>query len=314
MQRQVLEQRAMDDARRPVRGRDAQLDQITDALRAVDGGRQTLLLAAPVGAGKTRLLLEAAAMAEGRDFSVVDGVVDRPELSVLGLPVVRQPHAVAPDASRLSWLTAQFERHVETQLRRGPVLVTVDDLHWADPLTVAALRDLMSRLDDRPVVWIFAMRAEELDSPNGLLLGAMAGAARTEWLAELDALPDEVVTEIVTDLLDATPDADVASLCECMGGSPRAVVDLVRGLRADGALRIESGIARLADGPLPANPLTVALDDSLLPQRFRSAVRERLDRLDPATVQVLQVAAVLGRTFSPQDLADMLSTPPAMLL
>jgi len=314
MKRQVLEQRALDDARRPVRGRDAQLDQITDALRAVDRGRQTLLLAAPVGAGKTRLLLEAATLAEGRGFTVVDGIVDRPELSVLGLPVVRQPHAVAPDAGRLSWLTAQFERHVETQLRRGPVLVTVDDLHWADPLTVTALRDLMCRLDDRPVAWIFAMRAEELDSPNGLLLGAMAGTARTEWLASLDALTDEVVTEVVTDLLDATPDADVASLCECMGGSPRLIVDLVRGLHSDGALRVESGIARLADGPLPADPLSVGLDDSLLPHRFLSTIRERLDRLDPATVQVLQVAAVLGRTFSPQDLADMLSMPPATLL
>lgn len=189
MKRQVLEQRAPARARRPLRGRDGQLDQIVGAMRAVDQGRQTLLLAAPVGAGKTRLLIEAATLAEGRGFSVVDGIVDRPEISVLGLPVVRQPHAVAPDAGRLSWLTAQFERHVETQLRRGPVLVTVDDLHWADPLTVTALRDLMSRLDDRPVVWIFAMRSEELDSPNGLLLGAMAGAARTEWLADLDALP-----------------------------------------------------------------------------------------------------------------------------
>ncbi|MEV6609494.1 LuxR C-terminal-related transcriptional regulator [Kutzneria sp. NPDC051319] len=314
MKRQVLEQRAPARARRPLRGRDGQLDQIVGAMRAVDQGRQTLLLAAPVGAGKTRLLIEAAALAEGRGFSVVDGIVDRPEISVLGLPVVRQPHAVAPDASRLSWLTAQFERHVETQLRRGPVLVTVDDLHWADPLTVTALRDLMSRLDDRPVVWIFAMRSEELDSPNGLLLGAMAGAVRTEWLADLGALPDDVVTEVVTDLLDATPDAEVASLCECMGGSPRSVVDLVLGLQADEALRIEAGIARLADGPLPFNPLAVALDESRLPHRFLSCVRERLARLDPTTVQVLQVAAVLGRTFSPQDLADMLSTPPATLL
>ena len=317
MKRQVLEQRTPDDARRPVRGRDGQLDQIADAVRAcaADGERRTLLLTAPVGTGKTRLLLEASAVAEGRGFSVVDGIVDRPELSVLGLPVVRQPHAVAPDANRLSWLTAQFERHVETQLRRGPVLVTVDDLHWADPLTVAALRHLMTRLDDRPVVWIFAMRAEDLDSPNGLLLGAMAGAPRTEWLAALEPLSDDVVTEVVTDLLDATPDADVASLCECMGGNPRAIVDLVRGLVADEALRVSAGIARLAGGPLPSNLLTVAIDQhSRLPQRFLAAVRERLGRLDPVTQQVLQVAAVLGRRFGPQDLADMLSASPATML
>ncbi|MFC0437335.1 ATP-binding protein [Kutzneria buriramensis] len=310
MKRQVLAQRTPDDGRRPLRGRDAQLDQVLDALRAAgsDGSRRTLLLAAPVGAGKTRLLLEAASVAESIDFSVVDGIAD--------LPVVRQPHAVAPDATRLSWLTAQFERQVETQLRHGPVLVVVDDLHWADPLTVTALRSLMTRLDDNPVVWIFAMRAEDLDSPNGLLLDAMATGPRTEWLRELEPLRDDAVTDVVTDLLDATPDADVASLCECMGGNPRAIVDLVRGLQADEALRIGGGIVRLADGPLPSSLVsTVAIDtDSGLPRRFRTAVRELLDRLDPSTRQVLQVAAVLGRSFSPQDLAAMLSTPPATLL
>lgn len=284
MKRQLLDHAVPE----PVRGRDRQLAQVLGAVSATDGRRRTLLLTAPTGSGKTRLLREAAAVAEEHGFTVVDAE----------LAVARRPHVVAPDANWLSWLTAQLARQVESLLRRGPVLVTVDDLHWADPLMVAALRDLMHRLDDRPVVWIFAMRAEDLDSPNGLLLNAMATSPRTEWLAGLDPLPDAVVAEIVTDRLGVAPNAGLAALCECMGGNPRAILDLLHGLLADGALRIA------AEAELT----------SPLPQRFLGMIRDRLERLDPATQQVVQVAAVLGRRFGPHDLAAMLSTTPAALL
>jgi len=285
MQPQVLE-RSLPDARRPLRGRDGQLDQIAACLSARE--RRTLLLVAPLGSGKTRLLQEASAMAADGGFVVVDG----PEVTALSLPV-----ALAPHSNPSSWLTARLERHLVAQLRHGPVLVTVDNLHWTDPLTATALRDLMARLDDRPVVWIFAMRAEYLDSPNGLLLGEMAAAdPRTEWLAPLDPLPDDVVAEVVADLLDATPKAALLSLCECMGGNARAIVDLVRGLVEDEASLVTTG------GLLS------------LPQRFLASVRVRLGRLDPATQQAVQVAAVLGRRFAPADLAAMLAAPPAKLL
>jgi len=280
MQPQVLGH-SLPDERRPLRGRDAQLDQIAAGLSARE--RRTLLLAAPLGSGKTRLLQEAAAMAADRGFAVVDG----PEVTALSLPV-----ALAPHANPSSWLTARLERRLAAQLRHGPVLVTVDNLHWTDPLTATALRDLMVRLDDRPIVWIFAMRAEYLDSPNGLLLGEMAEDLRTEWLAPLDPLPDDVVAEVVADLLGATPDAALLALCECMGGNVREIVDLVLGLVEDGALL----------GLLP------------LPQRFLATIRIRLGRLDPATQQAVQVAAVLGRRFAPADLAAMLAAPPATLL
>ncbi|QUQ67832.1 helix-turn-helix transcriptional regulator [Kutzneria sp. CA-103260] len=288
MQPQVLE-RSLPNDRRPLRGRDRQLDRIAAGLSARE--RRTLLLAAPVGSGKTRLLQEAATMAAERGFTVVDG----PDVTALSLPV-----ALAPHSNPSSWLTAPLERHLVAQLRRGPVLVAVDNLHWLDPLTATALRDLMVRMADRPLMWIFAMRAEHLDSPNGLLLGEMAADPCTEWLAPLDPLPDNVVTEVVADLLDATPDAGLLSLCECMGGSPRAITELVRGLVEDGAVLVTAGIAHLRL--------------ALLPQRFLTAVRVRLGQLDPATQQVVQVAAVLGRRFGPADLAAMLAVPPATLL
>ncbi|MFI9388760.1 LuxR C-terminal-related transcriptional regulator [Kutzneria sp. NPDC052558] len=284
MQPQVLERSPLND--RPLRGRNGQLDQIAAAMSSAAMAardRRTLLLAAPVGSGKTRLLHEAATMAFSHGFTVVDG----PEVTALSLPP-----ALAPHADPSSWLTARLERRLAALLRLGPVLVTVDNLHWTDPLTATVLRDLMMRLDGRPVVWIFAMRAEHLDSPNGLLLGEMAADARTEWLAPLDPLPDDVVAELVADLLDDAPDA-LLSLCECMGGNPRAIVDLVRGLIDDGATQL----------PLLS-----------LPQRFLAAMRVRLGQLDPTTHQAVQVAAVLGRRFSPADLAAMLAVPPATLL
>jgi DNA-binding CsgD family transcriptional regulator len=306
MTRQVLDDRVPAAPQPPMRGRDEQLDQVLAAMDTAAG--QALVAAAAAGMGKTRLLLAAAELAARRGFAVVDCVADQPNpiaspLGVVGLPMVRQPRAVGPATDRLSWLTEQFESHVREQLRRGPVLVTLDDIHWVDPLTLVALRKLMARLDGSRLVWLLAIRSEELDTPNGVLLRAMAVGERGTWLRPLRPLTDHDVADVAGDLLDATPGRDVTALCESMGGRPRDVVELVEGLLADGALYEDAGVVRLSVDA-----------DSVVPTRFLALMRERMGRLDPRTRHVVQIAAVLGRSFTPRALADMLNEPPAALL
>jgi DNA-binding CsgD family transcriptional regulator len=74
------------------------------------------------------------------------------------------------------------------------------------------------------------------------------------------------------------------------------------GLRDEGAVRITDGHAALG------------LPEASLPGRVGTVVQRRLDRLSPAARNLIQMAAVLGRSFALYDAAEMLDEPPAVLL
>ncbi|MFC4080283.1 LuxR C-terminal-related transcriptional regulator [Amycolatopsis samaneae] len=301
-------------SRGPVRGRAAQVAQITAALRGTceDGRGRVLLLDSPAGSGKTRLLREAARLAEGLGFAVADRVApDAPEAGTAA--ETGNSRATAREIDRLAACTALLHRRLLAPMKRGPVLVVVDDLHEVDALTLSALGSLSARLAAVPVVWLFAARSGDGRSPHGLLLRALARTGHAEWIEPLDALPGAVLAEIAGDVLGARPDADLVALSECLDGSPGAVVALVEGLRADRAVEFDGGAARLAAGEL-STPSSVADTGTRLPDRFLALMRERFGRLSTASRQLLQVAAVLGRSFTPRDLAEMLDEPPAALL
>ncbi|MFE0019456.1 LuxR C-terminal-related transcriptional regulator [Amycolatopsis sp. NPDC059021] len=299
---------------RPVRGRAAQRAQITAALRAAaeDGRGRILLMDAPAGSGKTRLIREAVCLAESRGFSVVDRIAHEPPTDG-ARPETDETRTTAREIDRLARHTARLHRLVRDRLRQGPVVVAVDDLHELDALTLSALGSVTGGFAAAPVVWLLAARAGDGRSPHGLLLKALARAGHAEWIQPLDALPAAVVAEIAGDLLGARPDPDLVALSACLDGSPGAVVALFEGLRADRALEFDGGVARLAAGEL-TRPSSVADAGTRLPERFLALMRERFGRLSMASRQLLQVAAVLGRSFTARDLAEMLDESPAALL
>ncbi|MFB9902326.1 helix-turn-helix transcriptional regulator [Allokutzneria oryzae] len=309
-------------ATRSLHGRESQVGRVEHMLRTTAETHRSgvLVLDSPAGTGKTRLLLEAVSLAGRRGFAVLDSVVDKPrQVSLptsLSLVSARQGRHGGQETDRTSWITGQFEAQLDGHLRRGPVLVALDDTQWTDPLALRALGALMSKLDSAPVLWLFALRSEDGESANGLLLRSLARGHRAEWVGPLEPLTDDAVADLIGDLLDAVPDEDVLALGESIGGTPQAVVDLVQGLEEEGCVQVADGTARLTTGPL-ARGITsaVAADPSAhLPRPFLRLVHERLRGLSRQTQEVLQVAAVLGRSFTPHDLAEMRGERPAQLL
>ncbi|OKH94216.1 helix-turn-helix transcriptional regulator [Streptomyces uncialis] len=305
---------------RPLRGRDGHLEQIRASLRATAESRQggITLLESPAGSGRTRLLQETGALAEGLGFTVIDcsaGGAWRGEEAAS--PAVGAGRAVAPRVPRPVRPAGpvQVQAQIDAGLRRGPVLVLVDDAQWADPVQLRTLCGLALKLLAAPVRWLLTMRTEDARSANSLLLRNLT-IHRAEWLPQLDALDDRAVTELMGDLLGARPSDDVRALGESLGGSPQAIVELVRGLLDEQCLRITGGTVSLVAEPLASGFTSAVAPDpgAHLPRAFLRLMHDRLDRLAPGTQRLLQVAAVLGPSFMPRDLAEMADERPVQLL
>lgn len=268
-----------------------------------------LLVEGESGMGKSQLLGDAADAAGRRGFILARGGADEPgrltPLAPLMAALGQSPQTMRaggtppPDAvDQRLWLVERLQAGLEERAARGPFLITLDDLQWADPTTLMALRSLVPELASYPLVWILSRTTGGLESDVDRLYGLLErdGAMRIV----LEALDDEAVAEVVADVFGVPPEPELLTLAAGAGGNPFMLVELLLGLRDEDAVAIEDGHAHLVS--------------ERLPQRLHETARSRLSRLSARTRHLLQVAAVLGRSFDAYDLADMLGEPSSQLL
>jgi DNA-binding CsgD family transcriptional regulator len=284
-----------------MRGREPEWHTFIQLLRSAehgDGG--TLLVEGGPGTGRSLLLAEAATHASRQGFLPVSGRAEElGELIPLGpCHTGLGPAGLDPRMRLVEQLRAWLEKCAASR----PVLVCLDDLQWADSATLAALRTLHWQLTSEPVVWLLARctgaspQRPADDAGRLFCVLEQHGATRIE----LGPLPDDVAAEVAADILGAVPQDDLLDLAAGAGGNPLLLTALLTGLREEGSVEISGGRARL----LSARP----------PERLRTAVRHLLDGLDRETHQLVEAAAVLGRSFSPEDTAELVGTAPAALL
>jgi hypothetical protein len=285
-----------------MRGRDEQWLIIGELLRRTrrTGTGSVLLVDGERGMGKSLLLGEAGREASGRGFSLAAGAADR-----LGgrmpLFALRMAVGVVSGGDEPGIWPSQVARLRERLVRRAetaPVLVTLDDVQWAHEETLLALRVLPRELARHPVAWILSRSAAGRDRDAECLFGALEGeGARRVTLAPLDI---NVVTAMLADAFEASPDERLLRLAEGAGGNPSLLADLIGGLRDEDMVQVADGRACLVTGRLPA--------------RVASAVRLWLDDVSEPARRMLETAAVLGGQFRLGDVAAVLGTAPAALL
>ncbi|MYT69593.1 MULTISPECIES: helix-turn-helix transcriptional regulator [unclassified Streptomyces] len=293
----------------PFIGREGELARLTGVLeRAAAGDPRAVLLAGDAGVGKTRVLTEAAAHAAGTGTTVLTGhCVDLGDVGLPYLPFTEILGAAATDdrlapafaahpaVDRLigSAGTAAPDPGSRLQLFEGvaslladladlaPLLLILEDLHWADQSSRDLLRFLLSRGVLRLPLFA-SYRTDDLHRRHPL----------RPLLAELIRLPS-------VDRLELRPlaDADVARLVRALGSTPvpdstvRRIVD-----RAEGnAFYAEELLAAL-----PGDEGLGGLGDVLL---------IRIEQLSETTQQVLRTAAVAGRRVGHDLLRDAVRLP-----
>ncbi|MGW3773875.1 ATP-binding protein [Actinomadura verrucosospora] len=282
-------------------GRQREQASIGELLTRVDGPRVMLVEGEP-GIGRTRLLEEAARIAAEEGFSVVDPdtapELRRPADLESLLSVLDEPGPPSPSAGGQDRSAERLRVALERRARSTSLLVVLDDLDWADPETLLALRTLPSRLASSPVWWILARRTGSGGAEPDRLFSRLK--ARGAVLFQLRPLPDEAVFELVTATLGACPEADLRVLADKAGGNPLLLLELMNGLLEEGCVVTARGHARLSA--------------SRLPERARLVVQGRLEDLDPEARRLLEVAALLGPAFHPLVAADLLGITPSELL
>ena len=188
-----------------------------------------------------------------------------------------------------------------------PLVIFLDDLHWADAASLRLLRTLGTDPDAHDFLVIGAFRPEAVQPTDPLpQVLAAVDPARMRRL-DLGPLDLEVVVDLVADTL-RTSREEVASLGalvhERTAGNPFFVTQFLLSLTEDGLIRFAADTGRWTWN-LPAIRERGMTDDVV------DLMAGRIGDLPPATQEALRVAAVVGNTFDLGTLAATLQRSPA---
>jgi class 3 adenylate cyclase/tetratricopeptide (TPR) repeat protein len=219
-----------------------------------------------------------------------DDAIDRGEVSPQRLPLLYEllsaDHTARSRTAFDAMNGAQRERHrrgamaelVTATASRSPLLLVLEDTHWADDLEMDRLAALAAACADLPVLIALGTRPTDARAEP-----AWRTAAAEMVAIDLEALDAGTLAELAAGLVDLAP----AALDSCItrsGGNPLFLEQLVRHVA-------ESGLATV-------------------PASIRSLLLARMDLLPRRDRETLQIASVLGQRFEPEALrALMLDAP-----
>jgi adenylate cyclase len=214
---------------------------------------------------------------------------------VLGVEDADRFRHVEPEQLRRQILLA-MRRLVERRLRQGPLVLTVENLHWADAASVELLQAVIERLADQPLMVVATFRP----GTEARALGTTRAAHTALRLSPLSPLESEALLAayLGESAADMPPRLHQLVL-DRASGQPLFLEEILRGLIAAGVLvRGETGWTCAAGAAA-----------AVVPPNIHGLLLARVDRLPDETRQTLQEAAVLGPVFDVALLRLVASDP-----
>jgi DNA-binding CsgD family transcriptional regulator len=296
----------------PIRGRAGELKVIGALMTALVGGHGgVLVIEGPPGIGKSRLLTEVMALADKGGVRTLFGEAFEYQQAVpffsLFMATLRADPPVG-DAEALRrlggsadlryWVVHDLQDAIHAAAAQTPLVIVLEDIHWADNSTLLALRSLATARPDVPVLWVLTARTGAggpgVQETLSVLQRGDAAVVR------VGAMSPDAVADMVSDAVRANADESLLNLAAKAHGNPFLVGELVGGLGEEGRLNVSGGRA-VANG-------------HALPRRLGAGMQQRLDHLSTDAREVVRVAAVLPARFSAGVLAAMLERQPASLM
>ncbi|HEY4791164.1 MAG TPA: AAA family ATPase, partial [Actinomycetes bacterium] len=188
-----------------------------------------------------------------------------------------------------------FRRLLEVLAARAPLVVVLDDLHWAEP----GLLDLVEHVADygrgAPILLVAMARPEFLEQRPG-----WAGGKLNATTMLLEPLDEAAATRLLAELAGplSLPETATRPITRAAEGNPLFLEELLAALVEEGRLRRQGGAWVAAD-----------LDDLGIPASIQALLTARLDRLEDAERAVLERAAVAGQVFEQRAVVQL--SPPA---
>ena len=305
-------------------GRQPALDRLWHVYeRAAAGAMQIAMLRGDPGIGKTRLATEIALRAHAHGAVVLYGRCDEepllphqpfvealrhyvhhcplPELARQAgrgsgelrrlvpelaerLPDLAEPMSGDPEGERFRLFEA-LSALLAAAADARPMVLVLDDLHWADKPTLLALRHLARYARDSRLLVVGTYRLTEVDARDPLS-AMLADLSREHSLErfDLESLDRAAVTSIVRAHAGRDAPQLVGVIFEETEGNPFFVVEMLRHLAESSATDLEDHSARIPEG-------------------VKDVIGRRIARLGTTTGRVLQIASVSGRDFELDVLA-----------
>ena len=295
------------------------------------GRRQAVLISGEPGIGKTRLATQSAVEFHREAAAIVFGhcteeigspyalwiealsplVEHLPQRALAGLvdrhggELTRLATALArrmPDAPAPTQTDPETERYLlfsavvgllERASGAWPVVLVLDDLHWADVPTLVLLKHVIAETHGARLLILGTYRDSDLTRDHPLT-EVLADLRRQEGIERmtLRGLGEESIVEIMERAAGHDMDANGLALAREIAaetdGNPFFVGEMLRHLSESGA------VAQASDGRWR---LQQSLEELGLPQSLREVVYSRIDRLGEECRNVLTCAAVIGRDF-----------------
>jgi DNA-binding CsgD family transcriptional regulator len=301
-------------------GREAEVGLAATAVRQLSDGRASVLaIEGEAGIGKTRLVQSIVDDARSRDvavfcgqahpfertrpFGVVAAALDLsrrspdPRKAAIGALLAGQgAGAPARAAGDIQYrVVEEIVDLVDKSCAERPVLLVAEDIHWADSASLLAILSVVRQLPLAPLLVVVTARPSPLPAEVVRLLDDLtAGGAR---ILQLQPLTSGDVAVLARHVLGASPGPVLTAMLAKAGGNPLWARAMLRSLADEGMLR------RAGD--------SVEATASGLPTSLSDLVVRRLRHLPRATLELLQVTAVLGDAVSLRDVAAIARRPPA---
>ncbi len=174
-----------------------------------------------------------------------------------------------------------------------PVVVVVEDIHWADPAMLDLLEELADRVEGG-VSFVCPSRPDLTSTRPG-----WGGGKRNYSAIALDPLGTRDADTLVRSLLDVDglPDSMFRQILDRAEGNPFFLEEIVRQLVDNRSVWLEGGRWRAAGD----------ITQVEIPDTVQGVLAARIDLLDPPDRRVLQAAAVVGRIFWPGAVRQLLN-------
>ncbi len=304
--------------------------QLLDLATHLDGiGKATsplILVEGEPGIGKSALARAVTSAAEARGFQILGSSAD--ELkghlsfgliegcfgqdirsasgSIFPATVVGNRSSGQPALSDAELVVSErIIEMVEELTARAPLLLVLEDLHWADPSSIYVLRRLHHHASSLPLMMLCTARP----MPRPAELQRLISELPADAILKLGPLDSTAIEELTTLCLGASPGEKLRAQLEMTGGNPLFVLEMIDALRSEGSLH-EVAVASTS-GPTDKHAVVVDADHIAAPPSLLVTILRRLSIFPPETLRMLGLATVLGMRFRPARLADLARAHPA---
>jgi DNA-binding NarL/FixJ family response regulator/predicted transcriptional regulator len=289
----------------PVFGREVELRRIDQLIAAVvEGSGWVLLFEGEAGIGKSHLARAAMSRARTVGAMVGSGGADEFEQQrptrilasiCAGLGVAFDDlwrpatDAEGPLIDPAYTVVERFVDAVEHVAVARPLLLVVEDLHWATELSLRAIGSIVRRIGALPIGVVATLRPTPRPPRLHRFLEVCERTGGDAlYLAGLDAA---AVANLVASRTGAALGEALRERLEAAAGNPLFVTELLQALDDEGALRIQAGV--------------VETDATSVPAGLASTVTQRVAALAPDDVELLRLASLLGSEFRLDELATV---------